>query len=150
MHPKRRQRLLLVGFLLVGVSATVGLALTALNENINLFYPPDAIAAGDAPTDTRIRAGGMVLEGSVRRDPGSLVVEFVISDLIGHDVPVHYEGILPDLFGEGQGVVATGRLRGDGVFVASEVLAKHDENYMPPELAEMQGRMPPAGAAAGG
>jgi cytochrome c-type biogenesis protein CcmE len=149
MHPKRRQRLLLIGFLFVGASATVALALTALNENINLFYPPDAIVRGEAPTDTRIRAGGMVLAGSVSRDPGSLAVNFTISDLDGHDVPVRYDGILPDLFGEGQGVVATGQLGADGTFVASEVLAKHDENYMPPELAEMKGRMPPQGNRAG-
>ncbi|HSG91349.1 MAG TPA: cytochrome c maturation protein CcmE [Pseudomonadales bacterium] len=149
MHPKRRQRLIVIAFLFVGLSATVGLALTALNENINLFYPPDQIAAGAAPFDTRIRAGGMVLEGSVRRDPESLAVHFMISDLDGHDVPVTFEGILPDLFGEGQGVVATGQLRRDGVFLASEVLAKHDENYMPPELAQMKGRLPPQGNAAG-
>jgi cytochrome c-type biogenesis protein CcmE len=149
MHPKRRQRLILIGFLMVGLSATVGLALTALNENIDLFYPPDRILAGEAPVDTRIRAGGMVVEGSVRRDPESLAVFFTISDLDGHDVPVTYDGILPDLFGEGQGVVATGRLRSDGTFVASEVLAKHDENYMPPELAEIEGRMPAMGNAAG-
>lgn len=149
MHPKRRQRLLLIGFLLGGVGIAVGLALFALNENIDLFYPPDAIARGEAPVDTRIRAGGMVLEGSVARDPASLAVRFTISDLAGHDVPVRYDGILPDLFGEGQGVVATGRLGADGVFVASEVLAKHDENYMPPELAAMQGRKAPQGDAAG-
>lgn len=149
MHPKRRQRLLVIGFLFVGLSATVGLALTALNENINLFYPPDQIVNGAAPIDTRIRAGGMVMDGSIRRDPSSLAVHFMISDLDGHDVPVTYNGILPDLFGEGQGVVATGQLGADGVFLASEVLAKHDENYMPPELAAMQGRKAPMGDSAG-
>jgi cytochrome c-type biogenesis protein CcmE len=149
MHPKRRQRLVLIAFLFTGVGIAVGLALVALNENINLFYPPDQIANGEAPIDQRIRAGGMVLEGSVEREPGSLAVRFLISDLEGHDVPVRYDGILPDLFGEGQGIVATGRLGADGVFVATEVLAKHDENYMPPELAAMQGRQAPQGDAAG-
>jgi cytochrome c-type biogenesis protein CcmE len=149
MHPKRKQRLTLVAFLFAGVSVAVGLALFALNENINLFYPPDQIARGEAPVDQRIRAGGMVLEGSVQRDPGSLAVRFTLSDMAGHDVPVVYEGILPDLFGEGQGIVATGRLRTNGTFEASEVLAKHDENYMPPELAELAGRKAPEGQRAG-
>ena len=149
MHPKRRQRLFMVGFLFAGAAVVVGLALVALNENINLFYPPDAIARGEAPVDAHIRAGGMVKDGSVVRDDASLRVEFVLSDLAGSDVPVVYEGILPDLFREGQGIVATGRLGADGVFVASEVLAKHDENYMPPELADMQGRMQAAAETAG-
>ena len=141
MHPVRRQRLILVGLAFAGVALTVALALTALQDNINLFYPPDAIARGEAPIDARIRAGGMVKDGSVERATDSLEVRFVLSDLAGSDVPVLYDGILPDLFREGQGIVATGRLGADGVFVASEVLAKHDENYMPPELADMQGRM---------
>ena len=149
MHPKRKQRLTLVAFLFAGVAVAVGLALFALNENINLFYPPDQIARGEAPVDQRIRAGGMVLEGSVQRDPGSLAVRFTLSDMAGHDVPVVYEGILPDLFGEGQGIVATGRLRASGTFEASEVLAKHDENYMPPELAELAGRKAAEGQRAG-
>ena len=149
MHPKRKQRLTLVAFLFAGVAVAVGLALFALNENINLFYPPDQIARGEAPVDQRIRAGGRVLEGSVQRDPGSLAVRFILSDMAGHDVPVVYEGILPDLFGEGQGIVATGRLRANGTFEASEVLAKHDENYMPPELAELAGRKAPEGQRAG-
>ena len=134
MHPVRRQRLILVGLAFAGVALTVALALTALQDNINLFYPPDAIARGEAPIDARIRAGGMVKDGSVERATDSLEVRFVLSDLAGSDVPVLYDGILPDLFREGQGIVATGRLGADGVFVASEVLAKHDENYMPPEL----------------
>jgi cytochrome c-type biogenesis protein CcmE len=150
MHPKRRQRLFMVGFLFAGACVVVGLALLALNENINLFYPPDAIARGEAPIDARIRAGGMVKDGSVQRDPDSLRVAFVLSDLAGSDVPVVYEGILPDLFREGQGIVATGRLGADGVFQASEVLAKHDENYMPPELAGMQAQADAAAAGEGG
>ena len=95
MHPKRKQRLTLVAFLFAGVALAVGLALFALNENINLFYPPDQIARGEAPVDQRIRAGGMVLEGSVQRDPGSLAVRFTLSDMAGHNVPVVYEGITP-------------------------------------------------------
>ena len=150
MHPKRRQRLIIVAFILGGAALTVTLALTALNENINLFYPPDAIVRGEAPVDTRIRAGGMVKAGSLVRDTQSLRVEFLVSDLAGADVPVVYEGILPDLFREGQGIVATGRLGADGVFVASEVLAKHDENYMPPELAGMQANAGDADTGEGG
>lgn len=145
MHPKRRQKLVLIGFLLAGVALTATLVLNALNENINLFYAPDQIVNGEAPVDTRIRAGGMVMDGSVQRQPGDMAVSFVISDHAGHDVPVRFDGILPNLFGEGQGVVATGHLGADGTFVASEILAKHDENYMPPELAAMQGRKPPMG-----
>ncbi len=136
MHPKRKQRLYAVGFVVAGAAVAVGLALMALQENINLFYPPEAIVAGEAPAGVTIRAGGMVLDGSLERGDG-LAVRFKVSDLAGHDVPVEYVGILPDLFREGQGVVATGTLRDDGVFVANEVLAKHDENYMPPELAGM-------------
>lgn len=140
MNPKRKRRLYAVGFIVAGLAVAVGLLLFALRENINLFYPPEAIVAGDAPVGVTIRAGGMVVEGSLVRGDG-LDVRFVVSDLAGHDVPVRYHGILPDLFREGQGVVATGQLRRDGVFVADEVLAKHDENYMPPELAKLQGRV---------
>ena len=136
MNPKRRQRLFAVVFLVFGVGAVVGVALVALEQNINLFYAPDQIVAGEAPTGARIRAGGMVLPGSFERGDG-LVVSFVISDLKGAEVPVVFEGILPDLFREGQGIVATGVLREGGVFEAQEVLAKHDENYMPPELVDM-------------
>ncbi|MCH2099257.1 MAG: cytochrome c maturation protein CcmE [Pseudomonadales bacterium] len=150
MHPKRRQRLISVAFIFSGAALTVAIALTALNNNINLFYPPDAIVRGEAPVDTRIRAGGMVKAGSVVRDSGSLRVDFIVSDLAGADVPVVYEGILPDLFREGQGIVATGRLGSDGIFVASEVLAKHDENYMPPELAGMQANAGETDAGEGG
>ncbi|MCC5871220.1 MAG: cytochrome c maturation protein CcmE [Gammaproteobacteria bacterium] len=145
MHPKRKQRLLVIGVLVGGVGLTTALVLNALNENINLFYPPDQIVAGMAPVDQRIRAGGVVVEGSVFRETGSMMVSFLISDLDGSEVPVTFEGILPNLFGEGQGIVANGRLGADGVFVASEVLAKHDENYMPAELAAMRGRKPPMG-----
>ncbi len=137
MNPKRKQRLMVVLFLLAGAGATAALALLALNENLNLFYPPDQIVGGEAPTETRIRAGGMVMAGSVARQANGLDVSFVLTDYEGSDFEVRYSGILPDLFREGQGILVQGQLGGDGVFKADEVLAKHDENYMPPELADM-------------
>ncbi|NMT64689.1 cytochrome c maturation protein CcmE [Marinobacter orientalis] len=135
MHPIRKKRLTIVLFLLAGVSVAVGLTTYALRQNINLFYDPSQIAEGEAPVDVRIRAGGMVEEGSVRRDPESLRVEFKVTDFTS-SVLMEYTGILPDLFAEGQGVVAMGRLDGQGRFVADQVLAKHDENYMSPEVNE--------------
>jgi cytochrome c-type biogenesis protein CcmE len=137
LNPKRRTRLIIVLFLLVGAGVSVTLVLLALNENINMFYPPEAVVAGEAPVGAQIRAGGMVLEGSVARDTDSLDVSFVLTDYVGAEFPVRYSGILPDLFREGQGIIVQGELSGDGVFRASTVLAKHDENYMPPELADM-------------
>ena len=127
----------LVLFLVASAGAAVGLALIALKENINLFYSPEEIVSGNAPHDQLIRAGGMVREGSVVRSTTDLQVSFVVSDLQQSDYTVQYEGILPDLFREGQGVIARGRLGEDGVFQAEEVLAKHDENYMPPEVADV-------------
>lgn len=135
MHPVRRQRLFVVLFIVAGAALAVGLAAFALRDNINLFYPPADFAAGKVPTGKAIRAGGMVREGSVKRDPNSLRVEFVVTDYQG-DLSVVFNGILPDLFAEGQGVVASGKLDEQGVFQATEVLAKHDENYMPPEVQE--------------
>lgn len=135
MHPIRKKRLTIVLFLVAGIALAVGLTTYALRQNINLFYDPSQISAGEAPVDVRIRAGGMVEEGSVVRDPDSLKVQFRVTDF-NASVPVEYDGILPDLFAEGQGVVAMGRLNGEGRFVADQVLAKHDENYMPPEVAE--------------
>ena len=137
MNPKRRTRLIVVLFLLAGAGISVALVLVALNENINMFYPPEAVVAGEAPVDAQIRAGGMVLEGSVDRDSESLDVRFVLTDFDGSEFTVLYSGILPDLFREGQGVIVQGQLNPDGRFRASQVLAKHDENYMPPELAGM-------------
>ena len=133
MHPVRKQRLIIVLFIVFGAALAIGLATFALRENINLFYPPAEIAAGKAPVGKAIRAGGMVLEGSIKRDSQSLRVEFIVTDYEAQ-VPVVYTGILPDLFDEGQGVVASGVLDKEGVFQATEVLAKHDENYMPPEV----------------
>ncbi len=136
MKPHRRNRLLLVVFLVATTGVAVGLTMKALNENINLFYSPAQIVGGEAPTGALIRAGGMVKAGSVRRSTEDLTVHFVISDLQEAEVEIRYTGILPDLFREGQGVIARGKLNEQGVFVAEEVLAKHDENYMPPEVAD--------------
>lgn len=135
MHPLRRQRLWVVLSIVLFSSAAVGLTLYALRGNIDLFYPPAAVAAGAAPLDTSIRVGGMVVDGSVRRAADSLQVRFTVTDYQA-SVEVIYEGILPDLFAEGEGVVASGRLGADGVLRADQVLAKHDEDYMPPEVAE--------------
>ena len=135
MKPRRRQRLLLVGLLVTGVAVAVGLALLALQENINLFFSPSQVVAGEAPGNTPFRLGGMVVEGSVRRSDGSLEIQFELTDT-AKSVAVAYTGILPDLFREGQGIVAQGSLRTDGVFNATQVLAKHDETYMPPEVTE--------------
>lgn len=135
MHPVRKQRLLLVCFIVVFSSVAVGLVAYGLRGNINLFFPPAEVIAGKAPLGQPIRLGGMVVEGSVRRDPNSLRVEFDVTDYKG-TVTAVYTGILPDLFGEGQGVVAAGVLDESGTLQATEVLAKHDENYMPPEVAE--------------
>ena len=133
MHPVRKQRLIVVLLIVFGSALAVCLATFALRSNIHLFFPPLDISEGKAPVGKQIRAGGMVLEGSVKRDPNSLRVDFVVTDRVAN-VPVTYTGILPDLFEEGQGVVASGKLNAQGVFEATEVLAKHDENYMPPEV----------------
>ena len=134
MNPVRKKRLIIVAAILFGVSATVGLGLYAMQQNINLFYTPTQIVGGEAPLDVRLRAGGLVKEGSVVRDQDTLDVDFVVTDGDA-DVTIRYGGILPDLFREGQGIVAMGRLNEAGVMVADEVLAKHDENYMPPEVS---------------
>ena len=135
MHPVRKQRLIVVIFVVIFSSAAIGLVAYALRGNINLFFPPVDVAEGKAPVGQPIRVGGMVAEGSVRHADDSLRVEFVVTDFKA-SVPVVYEGILPDLFDEGQGAVASGKLNEAGVLIATEVLAKHDENYMPPEVAE--------------
>ena len=132
MHPQRKKRLHLILFLVLAVAAAVGLAMYSLSQNINLFQTPTQIANGEVPPGRTIRAGGLVVEGSVERDQQGLGVTFRVTDGQS-EVPVFYDGILPDLFREGQGVVALGRLEGR-TFVASEVLAKHDENYMPPGM----------------
>jgi len=135
VNPVRKKRLFIVLVILAGVGIAVALALSALQQNINLFYTPSQIAAGEAPEGTRIRAGGLVEEGSVKRTNDSLSVAFRVTDG-AQAITITYQGILPDLFREGQGIVALGRVNADGVLVADEVLAKHDENYMPPEVTQ--------------
>ncbi|MDX1299327.1 MAG: cytochrome c maturation protein CcmE [Pseudomonas sp.] len=135
MNPLRKKRLFIVLAIIAGVGIAVALALSALQQNINLFYTPTQIANGEAPQDTRIRAGGLVEEGSVQRSRDSLETDFVVTDGAKR-VTIRYSGILPDLFREGQGIVAMGKLDASGVLIADEVLAKHDENYMPPEVMQ--------------
>ncbi len=134
MTPRKR-RMVLVGLIVLGVGAAVAFALTAFQENLLYYYSPSDVSAGKAPTDRVFRVGGMVPEGSFERPSGSLEARFVLTDY-AHNVTVSYTGVLPDLFREGQGVIARGKMGSNGVFVAEEVLAKHDENYMPPEVAE--------------
>ena len=134
MHPLRKQRLYGVSLIVLLSSAAIGLVAFALRDNINLFYPPSEVAAGNAPADRNIRLGGMVVEGSIERSETSLATQFLVTDYEA-SVPVRYTGILPDLFAEGQGVVAEGRLNASRELIATQILAKHDENYMPPEVA---------------
>jgi len=147
MTPRRKKRLTLVGLVLLGVAGAAALFLTAFKENLVYFYSPTEVANGKAPVDRTFRIGGLVKEGSVERDQETLEARFVVTDT-AHDVPIVYEGVLPDLFREGQGIVANGKLTEKGTFEAAEVLAKHDENYMPPEAAEAlekaqkEGKMP--------
>ncbi|WP_394210691.1 cytochrome c maturation protein CcmE [Enterovibrio calviensis] len=140
MNPRRKKRLGLALALVLGVGSTVGLMVYALNQNMDLFYTPSEIVQGKPDgskpyVGQRLRIGGMVVENSVSRDPESLKVTFKVAD-IGPEVTVVFEGILPDLFREGQGIVAQGELMDATTVYASEVLAKHDEEYMPPEIAE--------------
>ncbi len=130
----RQRRLIAVVLVLVGISAAAALALTAFQKNLLFFYSPTQVLSGEAPQGSPIRLGGLVAKGSVVRRPQTLEVRFDLTDKL-HTVTVVYTGILPDLFREGQGIIAQGRMRPDKVFEASEVLAKHDENYMPPEVA---------------
>jgi cytochrome c-type biogenesis protein CcmE len=131
----RQRRMVFVGVLLLVVGAAVGFALKAFQDNLQYFYSPSDVSAGKAPADRLFRVGGMVTEGSFKRPPGSLEAHFVLTDFAS-DVTVSYTGVLPDLFREGQGVICRGKLGTNGIFVAQEVLAKHDENYMPPDVAE--------------
>jgi Cytochrome c-type biogenesis protein CcmE len=135
INARRRRVLLTVVFIIIGMGIATALALKAFRENLLYFYTPAQVAAGKAPLNRPFRIGGLVVYGSVIRDPKNLGVRFTLSDTI-QEVTVVYEGILPDLFREGQGIVANGQLRPGGVFVADEVLAKHDENYMPAEVAD--------------
>ena len=138
MNPKRKQRLYLTVFLFLLAGGLTALLIQISGENMNMFYPPKDVVSGKAPIGQRLRAGGMVMEGSVVRSTQDLGVTFVLTDHQGAVFSVHYTGILPDLFREGQGVLVEGQLDDTGVLEATEVLAKHDENYMPPELMELQ------------
>lgn len=133
MKPHRRKKLSIILFIAAGLSVSVGFILYAMSQNINLFYTPSQVAQGEVNVGQRIRIGGMVKEGSVESAADSLQVRFETTDYV-HAVPIHYEGILPDLFREGQGIVAEGTVDAAGVFQASRVLAKHDENYMSQEV----------------
>ena len=135
MNPIRRRRLWMVSLILAGAAVATTLALSALNQNLQHFYSPSDVKAGMAPAQRTFRLGGIVEEGSVKRATDSLNVQFTVTDRF-QSMPVRYEGILPDLFKEGQSVVTTGSMQSDGSFTAREVLAKHDENYMPKEVAD--------------
>jgi cytochrome c-type biogenesis protein CcmE len=142
MTPRRR-RLIIILLLLAGLGAAAALVLNAFQSNLVFFFTPAQVLAKEAPQDRTFRLGGLVEKGSIQRD--GLLVRFQITDTF-RTVPVVYEGILPDLFKEGKGVVAQGQLNADGTFLAKEVLAKHDENYMPPEAAQALERAAKANA----
>jgi len=139
MTPARKKRLGLILLMVAGVAVGVGLALKSLDQNIMFFFTPSEVMSGKAPQNKLFRVGGMVVEGSVDRPGDGLTVKFDLTDN-EQRVTVSYAGILPDLFREGQGIIANGKLNDSGEFVAEEVLAKHDENYMPPELADMMSK----------
>jgi cytochrome c-type biogenesis protein CcmE len=143
----RRRRLYWVLAILAGVGIAGLLALRAFEQNVMFYFDPSKIAAGEVSRGQRFRLGGMVQKGSLVRTPGSLEVRFVVTDF-RHSVPVHYDKVLPDLFREGAGVVAHGRLDEHGDFIADEVLAKHDEKYMPPEVARSLQQAAASGATA--
>ncbi len=135
MKPHRKKRLLAIVFGVLAVATVVGLVLYASSQKMNLFVTPSEIQAGTAPTDRVIRIGGLVKEGSVKRSETSLRTDFIVTDRAA-DIPVTYDKIMPDLFREGQGVVALGQLNDQGVFVANSILAKHDEEYKAPEVLD--------------
>ena len=137
MNRIRKRRLGVVLFVFLGSSATLGLAFYAMQQNLEFFYLPDRVVSGEAPIGKAIRAGGMVVGGSIQRSEADLTVRFELSDMAGSSFPVVYEGLLPNLFVEGQGAIVSGTLDESGLFYADQVLAKHDENYMPPELADL-------------
>jgi cytochrome c-type biogenesis protein CcmE len=131
----RQKRMATVAAIIAGVGIATAFALQAFQQNLLYYYSPTQILAGEAPDSRSFRVGGLVQDGSVQRAPGSLEVRFTLTDF-ANTVGVSYTGVLPDLFREGQGIIARGKLKDDGVFVAEEVLAKHDENYMPPEVKD--------------
>jgi cytochrome c-type biogenesis protein CcmE len=130
----RNKKLLVIGLAVVGLGLIVMLVMNAFKDNLVFFFSPTEVAAGKAPQDRAFRIGGLVEDGSVKRDPDGLTVVFKVTDT-AKTIPVTYKGILPDLFKEGKGVVAEGKMGADGMFMSTQVLAKHDENYMPPEAA---------------
>jgi cytochrome c-type biogenesis protein CcmE len=130
----RHKKLLVIVLALAGIGIAAALILNAFQSNLVFFFSPTQVAKGEAPSDRAFRIGGLVEQGSLKRDPNSLTVRFVVTDT-AKSMNVAYTGILPDLFKEGKGVVAEGKLGADGLFTATQVLAKHDENYMPPEAA---------------
>ncbi len=136
MKPNRRRRLYFIFAILIGAGAAVSLAIYALGQNINLYFTPSQMAAGQAPLQQTLRMGGMVKKGSFQRVPNTMQVHFVLTDY-QQEVSVHYTGILPALFREGQGIVVQGKLNAQGQFVADQVLAKHDEKYMPPDIKKI-------------
>ncbi|MFT4860990.1 MAG: cytochrome c-type biogenesis protein CcmE [Pseudohongiellaceae bacterium] len=133
MKPHRKKKLGIILFIAAGLSVATGVTLFALSQNINMFFTPTQVANGEVQVDTHFRIGGMVKESSIERAGDSLQVKFITTDFVS-EVPIRFEGILPDLFREGQGIVAEGKMDTAGVFQASKVLAKHDENYMSPEV----------------
>lgn len=134
MNPRRRKVLFTVIFIIIGAGVATTLMLKAFNENLLYFFSPTQIVKGESPSGRPFRIGGLVVNDSVVRNQESLAVQFVLTDTV-NEITVTYNGILPDLFREGQGIVANGRMNQSGVFEADQVLAKHDENYMPPEVA---------------
>ncbi|MGV6858694.1 MAG: cytochrome c maturation protein CcmE [bacterium] len=135
MNPVRKKRLYLILAIVLGVGAATALVLQAFQQNMMFYYSPSEIKEGKAPTNHPVRIGGMVVENSVQRSDGDLTVDFELTDY-AENVHVSYTGILPDLFREGQGIIGRGMIQPDGSIVAEEILAKHDENYMPPEVAD--------------
>lgn len=135
MKPERKRRLIIVLTIVSGVAIALSLLLYAMRQNINYFFTPTEILEGKAPRNHLVNTGGLVVKGSVVRDPASLKMQFKITDT-EHEVVVHYEGILPDLFREGQGIISEGKIADDGTVYATQVLAKHDETYMSPEVAD--------------
>jgi cytochrome c-type biogenesis protein CcmE len=132
----KNQRLVLLVLAIAAVLGAVLLAMSAMRDQASFFYAPADVSRKGLPLDRAVRIGGMVRPGSIRRHPDGVTIDFVVGDDTPATIPVLYTGITPDLFQENSGVIAEGRFRADGTFVASEILAKHDENYMPPELAE--------------
>ena len=145
MTPTRKRRLIAVSLILIAVAVAAALTALALSRNMSYLFSPSEVLAGKAPAGASFRLGGVVLEHSIKRAPGSLTVDFVVTDRF-HEMPVQYTGVLPDLFREGQSIIATGTMQG-GHFAAREVLAKHDETYMPKEVADAIAKAKAAEAA---